>query len=155
MSAVIKPDEISCREMTRQDLGAVMKIETIAYKHAWTRGVFRDCLQAGYIGIIAEQESSIIGYAMLSAAAGEAHLLNICIHPHLQGRGYGRQLLDRLIAIARERSVETLFLEVRASNVVAQQLYLDYGFNEIGFRPNYYPDGDKREDALVYAMSLL
>ncbi|WP_135568086.1 ribosomal protein S18-alanine N-acetyltransferase [Solemya elarraichensis gill symbiont] len=141
--------------MTRQDLGAVMEVEMLAYKHSWTKGIFRDCLQAGYIGVIAERDSTIIGYAMMSSAVGEAHLLNICIHPHLQGRGYGRQLLEHFVGIVRERRVETLFLEVRASNTVAQQLYLDYGFNEIGFRPNYYPDDDKREDALVYAMSLL
>ncbi len=155
MSAVIKPDDIAFREMTRPDLGAVMEVETLAYKHSWTRGIFRDCLQAGYVGVIAECESTIIGYAMMSTAVGEAHLLNICIHPQLQGQGYGRQLLDHLVSIARERHVETLFLEVRASNTIAQQLYLDYGFNEIGFRPNYYPDGEDREDALVYAMTLL
>ncbi len=147
---------ISCfRAMSAQDLSTVMEIETAAYVHSWSEGNFRDCLSAAYEMIISEEGQQIIGYGVMSMAAGEAHLLNLCIHPQKQGRGHGRQLLNHLMQIADEKKVETLFLEVRASNNRARSLYYMAGFNEVGFRSGYYPSGSGREDAVVFARSML
>lgn len=154
MSAVLMSGSLDFRVMTQEDVGEVMQIEVQAYPHPWTKVIFRDCLKAGYHGIIAMHAGQDIGYAMLSVAAGEAHLLNLCIHPRQQGSGYGRQLLYRVFEEAGRRGAGTLFLEVRASNRVAQSLYLDSGFNQIGTRPGYYPGDGEREDALVFAKHL-
>ena len=154
MNAVLTAGMLEFRAMTPEDIDAVMQIELQAYPHPWTRVIFRDCLKAGYHGIIAAQDGREIGYAMLSVAVGEAHLLNLCIHPLQQGRGHGRQLLNRVFEEASRRGAETLFLEVRASNRIAQSLYVESGFNQIGMRPGYYPDDRGREDALVFAKQL-
>jgi len=92
---------------------------------------------------------------VLSVAAGEAHLLNVCVAPRLQGEGHGRRLMKRLIDLARWHQAQRIFLEVRPSNPRAIRLYHDLGFNEIGRRPNYYPARQGREDALVLALELL
>ncbi|MEG3194120.1 ribosomal protein S18-alanine N-acetyltransferase, partial [Lysobacter sp. D1-1-M9] len=91
----------------------------------------------------------------LSVAAGEAHVLNICIAPEYQGRGLGRTLLRSLVRVAKARRVDRVFLEVRPSNPGAIQLYESEGFNEIGRRPRYYPARQGREDALVMALEML
>lgn len=143
------------RAMTAQDLTAVMEIETAAYAHSWTEGNFRDCLSSEYEMVIFELQQQIIGYGVMSIAAGEAHLLNLCIQPHEQGRGFGRQLLEHLMQIAEQNNASTVYLEVRASNSRACALYHMAGFNEIGFRPGYYPSGSDREDAIVFAKSIL
>ena len=91
----------------------------------------------------------------MSAAVGECHLLNLCVHPDWQGRGLGRRLLLRLFAIGKANNADTAFLEVRASNRRAIALYESEGFCEIGLRRGYYPAGDKREDAIVMARPLL
>ena len=137
--------------MTLLDIPSVMEIETTAYHHSWSEGNFRDCISAGYEMIISEVERQIIGYGVISVAAGEAHLLNLCIHPQKQSKGYGRQLLNHLMLIAEQKNVSTVYLEVRASNNRARTLYHMAGFNEIGFRPGYYPSGSDREDAIVFA----
>jgi ribosomal-protein-alanine N-acetyltransferase len=140
--------------MVSEDVDKVMEIEVIAYPHPWTKVIFRDCLKAGYQGIMATSFGDLIGYAMISVAAGEAHLLNICIDPACQGKGFGRQLLHHILEQASLGGAQTLFLEVRESNSIAQRLYLDSGFNQIGSRPGYYPDHKGREDALVFAKHL-
>jgi ribosomal-protein-alanine N-acetyltransferase len=95
------------------------------------------------------------GYAVLSTGGGEAQLFNIAVSPDSQGRGLGRELLQWLIEQAKQQQAEMLFLEVRLSNQVAQLLYLDMGFNEIGLRKRYYRcNGGGREDALIYALQL-
>jgi [ribosomal protein S18]-alanine N-acetyltransferase len=142
------------RPMREDDLDTVIAIEQRAYPFPWTRGILRDCLRADYPAWVLLQNGAIIGYGVLSIAADEAHILNICTAPEAQGRGHGRRLLRSLLQIARGRGVRRMFLEVRPSNPHAIALYHDEGFNEIGRRPRYYPAKDGREDALVMAMEL-
>ena len=150
------------RPMRENDLDAVLAIERRAYAFPWTLGIFRDCLRAGYPAWVLELEPDqardvprIIGYGVLSIAADEAHVLNVCTAPEEQGKGHGRRLLRALVHHARGRGAHRLFLEVRPSNPHAMALYHAEGFNEIGRRPRYYPAHQGREDAIVMAMELL
>ncbi len=140
--------------MTRDDLDAVISIEQRAYPSPWSEGIFRDCLRVGYDAWVIEEEGALAGYGLLSIAAGEAHLLNLCIDPGRQGRGLGRRLLELLLRRAAARAAQTVFLEVRPSNARALQLYSAAGFDVIGHRKDYYPDGAGREDAVVLSLAL-
>lgn len=141
--------------MREDDVATVMRIERSAYPFPWTEGIFRDCLAAGYPArVLLDEAGAIIGYGVLSIGADEAHLLNICTAPQVQGRGHGRWLLRKLVALAAKCRAQRLFLEVRPSNPHAQRLYESEGFNEIGRRPRYYPAAGGREDAIVMAMEL-
>jgi ribosomal-protein-alanine N-acetyltransferase len=140
--------------MCDSDLDAVLAIELRAYPFPWTRGIFSDCLQAGYSAWVLQRSNELIGYAMLSIAADEAHVLNVCAAPEEQGHGHGRRLLRAMLQLARGRGVKRVFLEVRPSNTPAIGLYHDEGFNEIGRRPRYYPARNGREDAIVMAKEL-
>jgi [ribosomal protein S18]-alanine N-acetyltransferase len=159
MSAV-SVEEAACgggslRPMRDDDLDVVMDIERRAYPFPWTQGIFRDCLRADYPAWILHEAGQVIGYGVLSVAAGEAHVLNVCIAPEQQGRGLGRRLLRAMMRIARGHGAQRVFLEVRPSNPQAIALYHDEGFNEIGRRPRYYPAATGREDAIVMAIELL
>lgn len=144
------------RPMREDDVAQVMRIERSAYPYPWTEGIFRDCLAAGYQArVLLDEAGTIIGYAVLSVAAGEAHLLNICTAPAVQGKGHGRWLLRQMLALAGRCRAQRVFLEVRPSNPHAQRMYESEGFNEIGRRPRYYPADDGREDAVVMAMELV
>ena len=143
------------RPMREDDLDTVMRIEVRAYPFPWTAGIFRDCLRAGYPAWVLAQDGRIFGYGVLSIAAGEAHVLNVCIDPDDQGQSHGRRLLRALVHAARGQGAQRVFLEVRPSNSGAIALYHDEGFNEIGRRPRYYPARDGREDAIVMARELV
>lgn len=145
----------SLRPMREDDLDLVMAIEREAYPFPWTRGIFRDCLRADYPAWIHEARGEAVGYAVISLAAGEAHILNLCTAPVAQGQGHGRRLLRHVLRMARGRGAQRVFLEVRPSNEHAIALYHGEGFNEIGRRPRYYPAIGGREDAIVMAMELL
>ena len=148
-------DASQVRPMRQTDIDAVSAIEKSAYVFPWTPGIFRDCLRAGHQCWVLEAGANLLGFGVLSAAAGEAHLLNLCIAPAYQGRGHGRRLLRRMIDLARWHGAKQVFLEVRPSNPPAIALYRSEGFNEIGMRPNYYPAAKGREDAIVMAIELL
>ena len=143
------------RPMHEEDLDAVMEVELRGYPFPWTRGIFQDCLRADYPCRVLVQDDGIAGYAVLSIAVDEAHVLNVCVDPLCQSRGHGRRLLRELVRVARQRGALRVFLEVRPSNTSAIALYHSEGFNEIGRRPRYYPTANGREDALVMAMELV
>jgi len=144
-------ETILYRLMTEEDVPTVLAIERQAYAFPWTDGIFKDCLRVGYRCRILEQEGAVLGYGISSIAAGESHILNLCIRPSLRRQGLGRQLLEYLMDEARRSKVETMLLEVRLSNLAAIRMYQQAGFNEIGLRQNYYPAENGKEDALLMA----
>ena len=146
---------LTFREMSVADLETVMRIETRAYAFPWTRGIFSDCLNSGHECRVACIGTDIVGHAVVSAAAGEAHLLNVCIMRERQGGGLGREFVHHLIDRARVRGAQVMFLEVRPNNRPAIALYDSLGFVQIGTRKDYYPGEHGREDALVLALQPL
>jgi len=154
MSAVLARARPTLRPMTERDLSLVASIERKAYPFPWSATIFRDCLRVGYSCWLAEVDGLVAGYAILSVASGEAHILNLCVAPEWQGRGVGRALLDRLVFLARYHRAQGVFLEVRPSNVAARRLYERAGFLEVGRRPRYYPADEDREDAIIMSLSL-
>lgn len=140
--------------MSPIDLKAVAAVERASYEFPWSQGIFRDCLLAGYQSLVLEIAGTISGYAIMSVAAGEAHILNLCVHPECQQMGYGRRLLNALLVRAAEVGVERVFLEVRPSNDIAIKLYRSAGFEQIGVRPSYYQANGGREDAVIFAAAV-
>lgn len=154
MSAVLQDPEYHFRPMCEPDLEEVLSIEQSAYQFPWSESIFSNCLRVGYSCWVFEEDNKIIGYGILSVAVGECHVLNICIDPDSQGKGFGSMLLDFLMDIAREHKADTAFLEVRPSNRSALELYSRAGFDEVGLRKNYYPHINGREDAVILARNL-
>jgi len=142
------------RSMTHDDLALVSDIERRSYAYPWSHGVFRDCLLAGYHCLVLERGGRVTGYGILSIAAGEAHILNLCVDPNYRGHGYGERLLDAILLQARTARVREIFLEVRPSNQTALALYRKKGFHQIANRPAYYQAAEGREDAAVLVKKL-
>jgi ribosomal-protein-alanine N-acetyltransferase len=142
--------------MHAEELPAVHAIEQAAYEFPWTLGIFTDCLRVGYSSWVLDDPDGdgIAGYGILSLAAGEGHILNLCVHPERRRRGLGRLLLQHLLVVAEEYGASELFLEVRPSNEEALAMYTACDFVEVGRRQDYYPSDKGREDALVLARHL-
>jgi ribosomal-protein-alanine N-acetyltransferase len=142
------------RGMRQADLDAVVTIERHAYDFPWERGIFSDCLMAGYQSVVLDAGGQLIGYAIMSVAAAEAHILNLCVDPSRLRQGFGGQLLDYLLEHLSSIRAERLFLEVRPSNAAAISLYENAGFARLGLRKDYYKAAEGREDALVFVREL-
>lgn len=137
------------RPMLESDLPRIHRIELASYDYPWSLGNFLDSLNAGYSVWVREAEGEVIGYYVMMAAAGEAHLLNMTIAPIWRRHGLGRELLEHCLALAGTHRAESLFLEVRLSNTAALALYHSSGFVDLAVRRQYYPGRNGREDALV------
>ena len=142
------------RDLTVADLDRVNQIEQSAYPYPWTEGIFADCLRVGYQCSGLQAGSLLTGYAIQSHAAGECHLLNLCVAPDWQGAGYGSVLLEHAIRVARQQQCDRMYLEVRPSNPVGFGLYERRGFVTLGRRPDYYRSDEGREDAIIMSLTL-
>jgi ribosomal-protein-alanine N-acetyltransferase len=90
---------------------------------------------------------SVVGYCGFWMAADEVHMSTIAVDPTYREQGIGQLLLVAAIEQAVELGANIISLEVRVSNVAAQNLYRKYGFEIVGRRRRYY--SDNREDALI------
>ena len=142
--------------MTSEDISAVMQGELASYPHPWSQKNFEDCMKNQvYSCWVFEHDKKNSGHVVISAAAGEAHILNICVYPEKQKQGWGRKLLEESEWIAKQHRAEMCFLEVRPSNKAGISLYESSGYNEIAIRKGYYPSETGREDALIMAKALI
>ncbi len=139
----------SIRRLAEDDVAAVMAIETKAYDFPWSLPIFKDCLRAGYACHGMFESGELLGYAIVSSALDEAHLLNLCVRHEARRQGLAEGLLDHALTDAALLGVDRCFLEVRPSNKPARRLYQKSGFRVIGRRPGYYPSHAGREDAWV------
>ena len=149
MIAVAKDLPPAIRLMRQSDIDSVTAIENLTYEFPWSAEIFRDCLLAGYTNLVLDCDGDTVGYGIMSIAAGEAHLLNICIVREMRRQGVGGRLLVHMIQMAREASAERIYLEVRPSNKSAFHLYDSAGFEVLGVRESYYKARGGKEDAVV------
>lgn len=154
MSAVLKP-QVRFEPLSDAQLDAVLRVEQRAYGHPWTRGNFVDSREAGYQVQLLMGGDQLLGYFVAMEGVEEVHLLNITVAPEFQGQGWALVMLDALSLWSRGRGAHWLWLEVRASNARAMQVYQRYGYAKVGERKNYYPaDHGRREDAVVMSLKL-
>lgn len=143
---------ISCKKLSIDDLSTIMAIGRQAMEIAWSASMMKDSLRAAHCqawGIF--EEDRLVGYGVLSVVFDEAELLSMAIDPIYQRRGYGKKLLEHLMFQALRSGAESLYLELRVTNLPAISLYDKMGFERIGIRKNYYPTTDitVREDAIL------
>lgn len=135
-------------EMCEAHLNAVLKIEEVVFSNPWRRKDFQYSLtREGSYGTVLLADGRLIGYTIGFFTLEEFHLADFAIHPDLQNRGIGRQLLKLLLDRLRQRPVNLVSLEVRASNTTAVELYKKANFQTVAIRRGYY--SRPREDALV------
>lgn len=147
---------MTIRTATPADLDAIMAIENASFpSDAWSRESMAAELDGDYSHYIVDEDAGVvIGYAGLRSIRGnaDADIQTIALREARRGEGRGRAMLRALLAEASDRRAREVFLEVRADNPAAWQLYLAEGFVEIGRRPHYYQPDDV--DAIVMKVVL-
>ncbi len=148
--------ELRIEPMKRSDLGDVMGTEMRSFPKPWTLAMFENELENPVsFSFVARAEGSlpsprVIAYAVFWIVRGEAHILNLAVHPEWRRRGIALMFLKSIIDTMRRKEVFEVVLEVRKSNAAAVSLYKGLGFSEAYTRKRYYGD----EDAIVMTLEL-
>jgi ribosomal-protein-alanine N-acetyltransferase len=142
------------RNFSKQENAEVYQIETAANPFPWTLKTLLSCIGGRYITRQLKLNKQAIGFYVANLVIDELTLMEICVHPEHQGKGYGQTLLNDFIDKAKQNKVVTCHLEVRASNTAAQMLYMKNGFMQVHRRTGYYPATVGYEDAIVMSLHL-
>lgn len=147
---------VTCRSVLTPDLPDVVALDHRCFGGLWSENAYRReidspnsdlfLLEAVPVDPARPAARRVIGIGCAWAILEEAHITILGIDPDYQRRGLGSWLLIRLLAAAGDRGLTHATLEVRQSNLTAQQLYTKFGFKIAGERRKYYPDG---ENALI------
>ena len=140
--------------LTPHDLETAFAIEQRSHAFPWTEKTFSSNQGERYLNYQLTVGELMAGFAITQVVLDEATLFNLAVDPAFQRQGIGRELLEHVIVELESRGIQTLWLEVRASNRPAIALYEQLDFNEVSVRRNYYPTADGKEDAIIMALTL-
>jgi len=136
------------RPMEKRDIAQVTEIEKSIFALPWSANSFIEASEKeDNIYLVCVDYDEIIGYCGLWTVLGEGNVTNVAVSEKHRGKGYGKALLKALENRGAEKKVTRYFLEVRQSNVVAQNLYLSLEYKNIGIRKNFYEK--PVEDAII------
>ncbi len=146
------------------DLNNLMPIENACHSHPWNEKTFATCIGGRYFGEklgeklseTLNESQKVVGFYVGEFVIDEATLMDICVEPSEQGKGFGKKLLNQFIQQAKAKGALKIWLEVRAKNINAQMLYMNAGFIEKSRRTGYYPSakGFGYEDAIVMSLHI-
>lgn len=134
--------------MTEKDIDGVFEVEKNCFEHHWSKDALRKELTnniAKYL--VAKVDDKVVGYVGVWMILDEGHITNVAVHSDYRGQKIGDKLVESLVNMCRENNISSMTLEVRVSNIVAQNLYKKYGFKIGGIRKEYY--SDNKEDAII------
>lgn len=145
----VDPDTVQLVPMRRRHLRSVLRIEGQVYPRPWTLTLYMSelNLRSSRHYVVARLGGEVVGYAGLLFTADEAHITTIAVDPAWHRHHVGTRLMLHQAAVARYRKARHLTLEVRITNVAAQDMYRRFGFVAEGIRKNYY--AEIHEDAVV------
>ncbi len=132
----------------------ILELEKRCFSVPWTREQLASQLPDDmHIFLAAEDERGCaIGYIGLMYVLDEGYISNVAVSPEHRRQGIADMLLNELRLRAQAKKLSFLTLEVRQSNVPAQNLYKKHGYTEVGLRKNYY--GRPTENAVLMTLFL-
>lgn len=146
---------LQIRKMTLQDVPVVVHLDQISFSLPWPERSFRFELTDNPASRcwVVELDQRVVGMIVAWLLVDETHIATIAIHPEYRRRGIASKLLSHALLYTMDEGAQSSFLEVRESNLAAQEMYRKFGYEVVGRRRRYYRDND--EDAILMVLKSL
>lgn len=140
---------VHIRWFIRRDMPEVLEIEEQCFEFPWSEEDFLRCLrQRNCIGMVAVRDDRIVGFMIYELYETRIRVINFAVGRIWRRMDVGSQMMAKLVGKLSLRRRNRLGLEVRESNVVAQQFFRDCGFRWVTTVRDFYDD--THEDAYVF-----
>ena len=134
---------IEVYKMSLNDLESIKEILVSDFDDFWDYSILKDELSStNSYYLVAKSDNEILGFAGIKYVLNEADIMNIVVKKSKRKLGIGSLLLKNIIELCKTLNISTLFLEVNEKNIPAILLYKKFGFEEVGFRKNYYKENN-------------
>lgn len=147
--------KLTIRKMTVEDVPAVVDLDQKSFSLPWPERSFRFEVTDNPASRcwVAELDGKVVGMIVVWLIVDEAHVATLATHPEFRRQGIGQRLLSHALRDLIQEGARRSFLEVRESNLAAQEMYRKFGYEETGRRRRYYRDND--EDAILMNLDSL
>ena len=145
-------EDIEVSYMTKTDADLIFPILQSDFDDFWNVNILEsEILNPESIYIVAKKNNEVVGFAGIWDDTYNMHITNIAVKKSYRHKGIGSLLLKKLIQITKEKSKESITLEVNELNTVAINLYLNNNFKILGKRKKYY---NGVNDAIIMTMEV-
>lgn len=133
----MKPVQI--RAMQEQDIPYVARIDEVCFSTPWSEVSFlKELHKASAMARVADLGNIVVGYIFAEHLFDEGQIFKVAVLPDYRKMKLATELLKSIIEDLRLKFCRAVYLEVRASESVAQRLYKNCGFKVSGIRKGYY-----------------
>jgi len=142
----------SIRKMTEADVSTVTALDKISFSLPWPERSFRFEVTDNPASRcwVAEVDECVVGMIVAWLFVDEVHIATLATHPDFRRQGIAQKLLTHTLRYTSDEGAVSSFLEVRESNIAAQEMYRKFGYENTGRRKRYYKDND--EDAVLMTL---
>ena len=124
--------------MSADDIDQIMEIENVSFPTPWHEKIFEmELKKPRTLSIVCQTDPHVAGSIVSWMLYDEIHILNVAVHPDFRRSGIAKKLIDYTINHFADKGAITVILEVRTSNVAAQNLYEKLGVKILRARKNY------------------
>ena len=142
------------RDFTKNDIQAVAQIEKQCFLSPWSeKALLEEIGNPNANFFVCEKDKTICGYIGSIFVCDEASVTNVAVSPLFRRQKIGEKLVSQLILRAQKKGILNIFLEVRESNIAAQNLYKKCGFEAVSIRKGFY--SNPKEDAIIMKFELI
>ena len=147
--------DVNIRKMTVEDIPVVVQLDQISFSLPWPERSFRFELTNNPASRcwVAEVDGRLVGMVVAWLLVDDVHIATLATHPDYRRQGIASKLLSHILLKGIEQGARSSFLEVRESNLAAQEMYRKFGYEAMGRRKRYYRDND--EDAILMILKSL
>ena len=133
------------------DIDVMVCIENVSFEDPWSAEVLRETVESFYeTSFCAVAGGKVVAFVIcgLEDTGDEiyGHICTIATDPQYRNLGIGRDLLKHAELSVIARGATAMQLEVRESNVLAQQFYVKLAYRPVCVFQSYYTNG---EDAIL------
>jgi len=143
---------LTIRKMTEADVPVVAELDKISFSLPWPERsfLFEVTTNPASRCWVAEVDGQVVGMIVAWLFVDEVHIATIATHPDFRRQGIAQKLLIHTLRYTSDEGAVSSFLEVRESNLAAQEMYRKFGYEMTGRRKRYYKDND--EDAILMTL---
>jgi ribosomal-protein-alanine N-acetyltransferase len=144
---------VALRLFDPRDLKPVMALVTSTFEQVFTEEMYLALKQAWPEGQMIDVEDGRLAGVLLSMrrSATVGRVLVMAVREGYRDMGIGSLMLRAFVQQCVREGIVSIVLEVRRSNLMAQEFYRRFGFQMVEPLVDYYPDG---EDGVLMALNL-
>ncbi|MEN6507128.1 MAG: GNAT family N-acetyltransferase [Planctomycetaceae bacterium] len=132
--------QVHVRHVIRRDMPDILRIESACFENPWSDFDFKRVLSCMAIGIVAEVNGRVAGFAIYYLEVDRVDLANLAVDPAFARRGVGKAMVEFVKGRVRMYSRKRIIVHPAENNLDGHVFFRAMGFRCVRIMPRYYKE---------------